>query len=309
MNNTIKEVYQNYLEYSKLKNKLTTVQHEYYKFINYVIPFFGNKKIGDITKNDFISFQASLLNLDYSNSFYSDMNSLCKKFWTYLNLIYDVENLSARVGNIQNKNTRVVKEKQTWTKKEFKKFINKVNEPIYHALFDTLFYTGIRKGEALALKISDLKCNYISISGTLTKECFNGKRIITSPKSRTSIRNVPIDLILSKELKRLIEYYKKNYPGYNEDFFLFGGNKPISTTTLERKKNEYCKLAEVKQIRIHDLRHSHATILYNKNVKVKTIQERLGHADISTTLNTYVHTNIKEQKRLIKKINLLRMFH
>ena len=55
MNNTIKEVYQNYLESSKLKNKLTTVQHEYYKFINYVIPFFGNKKIGDITKNDFIS--------------------------------------------------------------------------------------------------------------------------------------------------------------------------------------------------------------------------------------------------------------
>lgn len=105
------------------------------------------------------------------------------------------------------------------------------------------------------------------------------------------------------------EYYKKNYPNYNEDFFLFGGNKPISTTTLERKKNEYCKLAGVKQIRIHDLRHSHATILYNKKVKVKTIQERLGHADISTTLNTYVHTDIKEQKRLIKKINLLRMFH
>lgn len=307
MNNTIEEIYQSYLDYSKLKNKLTTVQHEYYKFVNYIVPYFGDMKIIDITKSDFISFQVSLAKYNYSNSFYNDINSLCRKFWAYLNLMYDVDNIPAQVGNIINVNTNTTKEKQTWTKNEFKRFINKVDNPIYHALFSTLFYTGVRKGEALALKIDNFKNNYISIKGTITKEYFNGQRIITSPKSKKSIRDVQIDLILSMELKKLIKYYKKNYPGYSKDFFLFGGDKPIAPTTLERKKNEYCKLANVKQIRIHDFRHSHATILYHKNVKVKTIQERLGHADISTTLNTYVHTDKREQKRLIKTINLLHL--
>lgn len=264
-------------------------------------------KVIDITKSDFISFQVSLAKYNYSNSFYNDINSLCRKFWTYLNLMYDVDNIPSQVGNIINVNKNTTKEKQTWTKNEFKRFINKVDNPIYHALFSTLFYTGVRKGEALALKIDNFKNNYISIKGTITKEYFNGQRIITSPKSKKSIRDVQIDLILSMELKKLIKYYKKNYPGYSKDFFLFSGDKPIAPTTLERKKNEYCKLANVKQIRIHDFRHSHATILYHKNVKVKTIQERLGHADISTTLNTYVHTDKREQKRLIKIINLLHL--
>ena len=60
-----------------------------------------------------------------------------------------------------------------------------------------------------------------------------------------------------------------------------------------------------KQIRIHDFRHSHATLLYNNDVKVKMIQERLGHSDINVTLNTYVHTDKEQEKRLIKKINLI----
>ena len=87
---------------------------------------------------------------------------------------------------------------------------------------------------------------------------------------------------------------------------MFGGDKPIATTTLERKKNKYCKLAKVKQIRIHDFRHSHATILYKKNVQIKLIQQRLGHNNINTTLNTYVHTDEMQEKRLINVINLLR---
>ena len=109
------------------------------------------------------------------------------------------------------------------------------------------------------------------------------------------------------ELKKLIKYYSKNFSNFNSDFFLFGGNKPISCTTLERKKNKYCKLANVKQIRIHDFRHSHATMLYRKKIDFKSIQTRLGHANISTTLDTYVHTNDKEEKRLINKINLTRI--
>ena len=170
-----------------------------------------------------------------------------------------------------------------------------------------MFFTGIRKGEALALKISDFDGKYIFINHTITKNRFNGKRLLLKPKSKKSIRKIKLDLFSQIELKQLIKYYSKNFDNFNDNFFLFGGNKPIATTTLDRKKNRYCKLAKVKQIRIHDFRHSHATILYKKNIDIKTIKERLGHADISTTLDTYVHINEEEEKRLIKMINLLRI--
>ena len=73
------------------------------------------------------------------------------------------------------------------------------------------------------------------------------------------------------------------------------------------KKDYYYKLANVKQIRIHDFRHSHATLLYEKNIKVKTIQERLGHAKIETTIDTYIHNNEKQEKRVLRTLNLIRL--
>ena len=102
--------------------------------------------------------------------------------------------------------------------------------------------------------------------------------------------------------------YKLNYRNkQNDNFYIFGGIKPLATTTIDRYKTKYELLSGVKHIRIHDLRHSHATLLYNHNIDIKLIQERLGHADISTTLNIYVHTDYKKERRLIRLINLLRM--
>ena len=89
---------------------------------------------------------------------------------------------------------------------------------------------------------------------------------------------------------------------FNDNFYIFGGTNPLAPTTIERKKNKYCKIAGVKQIRIHDFRHSHASMLYSGNVNIKYIQERLGHADISTTLNTYVHLNKEYEKKVIRAL-------
>lgn len=300
----INEAYQEYLHYLSLKFKITTVKFIDYKFKNYILPYFKNKQIDKITLQEYVKFLKEINNLNYSNTFTSQIHSIMRGFFNYLKIKYSIKNIPEIIGEIKNtkfENKAILK---TWTKQDFKKFIKHSDNKIYHALFNALFYTGIRKGEALALKINDLQNSYLTINKTITKELFNGKRLILPPKSKTSIRKIKIDPFLNYELKKLIKYYKKNYDDFNNDFFLFGGNKPISTTTLDRKKNEYCQKANIQQIRIHDFRHSHATILYEKNIKIKAIQQRLGHADISTTLNTYVHLNKKEEKRLIKAINL-----
>lgn len=305
---TIEELYPNFIQYLKLKNKVTTIDLVNSKFKNYILPYFKDFKPTEITEEIYIKFQISLLELNRSESFYVQVQAIMNNFFDYLKINHNLEHIPKKVGFIRNKQEYLSNQKKDiWTKKEFKKFIKKVDNPVYHALFNIMFFTGIRKGEALALKISDFDGKYIFINHTITKNRFNGKRLLLKPKSKKSIRKIKLDLFSQIELKQLIKYYSKNFDNFNDNFFLFGGNKPIATTTLDRKKNRYCKLAKVKQIRIHDFRHSHATILYKKNIDIKIIKERLGHADISTTLDTYVHINEEEEKRLIKMINLLRI--
>lgn len=304
MNKTIEEIYSDYLIYLSLKNKPTTILTINRKFKNYIIPYFKNIKIKDIKESDYITFQYELSKLNYSKNFYDQIYSCCKNLFDYLVMNYQVKNIPLIVGKINcGKVTESVR--AVWNNNEFNKFISVVKDPIYHAFFQILFYGGLRKGEAFALKISDYSDNYIVVNKTLTKEHINGKRLALPPKTKKSIRKIRIDKTLNAEIKSLIKYYKQNYKNFNSDFYLFGGDKPIAPTTLDRKKNHYCKIAGVKQIRIHDFRHSHATLLYNHGIDIKLIQERLGHSDISITLNTYVHTNEKQEKKLIKYINFL----
>lgn len=303
------EIYEDYIKYLALKIKPTTLNGVKYKFNNYILPTFGKYTPNEITKEMYINFQSNLRSLNYSDRFSKEIHSMCRNLYKYFKLFYDIEDVTAGVDLVSYNHVYTSNQKKgTYTKKEFKTFIKHVDDPIYHALFTVLFFCGLRKGEALALKISDFKDNTLTINKTITKEVFNGKRLILTPKTKKSNRIIELDLFTSLELKRLIKYYSNNFENYNTNFFLFGGNKPISCTSLERKKNMWCKKAHVKQIRIHDFRHSHATMLYNSKVKAKVIQERLGHASISTTLETYVHGNKSQEKKLINKINLSRLF-
>lgn len=303
---TINDIYEEYINYISLKNKITTITSVKRKFKNYILPFFGDMRINNISKKDYANFQLYIKKLNFSNSFYRELNAVCRGLFNYLNFNYGIEDITKGNIKLAHNSNEIEFKSTTWGKKEFNKFIKKCDDKIYHTLFTVLFYTGIRKGEALALKISDFKDKNLIISKTLTKEFYNGKRQAIPTKSGKT-RIISLDFFTTLEIKNLINYYRKNYDNFNENFYLFGADKPIATTTLDRKKNFYCNKAGVKQIRIHDFRHSHATMLYNKKIKLKLIQERLGHSDISTTMNIYVHTNKEEQKRLIKKINLTRL--
>ena len=93
---------------------------------------------------------------------------------------------------------------------------------------------------------------------------------------------------------------------FNDDWFIFGGLNPLSPSTIGRKKDKYCKLAEVKKIRIHDFRHSHASLLLSMNVPITVISERLGHSDINMTLNTYSHMIPKDEDKAVDILNQIK---
>ena len=305
---SINKAFENYIAYISNRLKPTTVLGRKQKIKKHVLPIFNNKNIYEIDDDDFIKWQNYIKDLGYSNGFNDQIFSMTKGFFDYLVKFYNIENFAMKFGKVHNFNFEEKKELNVWSLKEFKKFIKVVDNTIYHALFSFLFFTGVRKGEALALKFNDLKGKYVTINKTLTKELFNGKRIELSTKTKQSTRKIRIDWKLRSELNFLRKYYTKIYGYFDENFYIFGGNRPISTTALERKKNNYCHLAGVKKIRIHDFRHSHATILYHKKIKIKYIQLRLGHSDIATTLNTYIHIDNNYEKKVYNTLNFLRLF-
>lgn len=213
------------------------------------------------------------------------------------------ENIASKVGNFKN-HKAIAPNVNFWTFEEYQKFIEKVDNYMYQVLFDTLYYTGLRLGECLALSWKDLTDNYIVVNITISKEKINGVRLITSPKTKSSIRKVMIDPDLKQKLLNYKKYCSKTIH-FEDNWFIFGGINPLSPTTIERKKNKYCEEADIKKIRIHDLRHSHASLLISNGVPITVVQNRLGHSDSSMTLKIYSHMFPSDEDKAIKVINTI----
>lgn len=105
-----------------------------------------------------------------------------------------------------------------------------------------------------------------------------------------------------QELKKLYQ----SCVGFEDNWYLFGGIHPLAPTTIGRKKDKYCALANVKKIRIHDFRHSHASLLLSKNVPIIFISKRLGHSDINMTLGTDSHMIPNDEDKAIDILNHLK---
>jgi phage integrase len=154
-----------------------------------------------------------------------------------------------------------------------------------------MFYTGLRPGEDIEIKTSDLKGNYINVTKTISS---HKKREISTPKTFSSMRKVKISRFLVKDLKKIIKNYKKGAG----DLFLFGGVKPLSPTSIKRRKISTCKKANLRTITLHQFRHSHATMLLTEGIIINEVSRRLGHSRVSTTLDVYTHTSLEQKKSL-----------
>lgn len=307
----LNEAIVNYLEYVKLKDKPQSYNKIRSRINLYIVPYFDlNKEIDKITTKDYLDYQTKINNLNISYKYKKIIHYTNVALLNYCIKYHNLnKNVASIVGNF--KNNEIKKQIKLWNNKEFKKFIKKIDKKdyIYKILFKFMFYTGCRLGECLALNWNDIQKNQISINKTITKEYIKGARQIGSPKTLSSTRIIYIDMFLKYDLYKLKKYYiKQNDNNFDYNNFIFGYNKPLAPTTIERKKNNYCKKANVKQIRLHDFRHSHSTILLSKGISIKMVSERLGHSDVSMTLNTYTHILDKDKKRVLKTLSLLRIF-
>lgn len=203
-----------------------------------------------------------------------------------------------------------------YTPEEFKKYIEiarkqalekqKKEKNLYewnfYVFFNIAYYTGLRKGEIHALCWNDINGNYLSVKHSITQKLKNRTDVETPPKNKSSIRTLQIPLPLVKILK---EHKKRQMqlPNFSEDNRVLGDGKCLRDTTIQKRNMLYSSLVKVKTIRIHDFRHSHASLLANMGINIQEVARRLGHSNVEMTWNTYSHLYPKEAEKAIAILN------
>ena len=197
-----------------------------------------------------------------------------------------------------------------WTVKEFKHFLTLFNDDEYNIklLFTVLFFTGLRLGEALALTWQDI--DFSSNTIHITKSVYVNKGIshISATKTKAGTRRIIINKKLSQELQYWQQQQKHLLEQFSSDSMSLQvfQSSPITITKNSIEK-QYKKILErdatLKKIRIHDFRHSHASLLINQGEDYLVVKERLGHASITTTIDTYSHLYPSKQKDLADKLD------
>ena len=204
-----------------------------------------------------------------------------------------------------------------YTADEFKRYISTIkklaaekqlkyqdaSEWDYYVFFNITFYTGLRKGEIHALKWSDINGKILSVNRSITQKLSGGDRE-TAPKNKSSIRKLQIPLPLMKVLNEHC-IRQEQLKNFTEEYRICGGEHCLRDSTLQKRNEQYAALSGLNKIRIHDFRHSHASVLINEGINIMEIARRLGHARIEETWNTYSHLYPQEEEKAIEVLNMI----
>ena len=185
-----------------------------------------------------------------------------------------------------------------WTKDEYLKFIDAMmDKPLSFYAFEMLYWCGIREGELLALTPEDFDFDNRTVTISKTFQHTGGKDIVTPPKTEKSNRTITMPLFLADEIQ---EYLKMQYDiGLDDRLF------PITKSYLYREMQRGCKDTGVKRIRIHDLRHSHISLLIDQGFSAVAIADRVVHESIDITYND-AHLFLSKQAEMADKLDMER---
>lgn len=275
---TFQALYELYLEDISARLKESTVAMNKKYIVRRVLPYFKDKPINQITPSDVRKWQNMLIADSLKPT---TLRTINKQLNTMLNFAVKyyglVKNPCSAAGSIGKSHADRV---EFWTHDEFRLFIASVENPMYSLLFSILYYAGLRCGEALALTPTDIDLEKGVISVTKTYYRTQKQDVITSPKTPNSVRNVPIPEFLRRQTR---EYMEKIY-GLGPSDRLFS----LVNNTIRHPLDRACKRSGVKRIRVHDLRHSHVSLLIELGFPALLIAERIGDT-VDMVNNIYGH--------------------
>ena len=287
---SFEEAYKKYLIYASKRHKKQSFETLTQNFNKHVLPYFIEKNVQDLTIQDVIFWQDSIIDMNYSNNYNKNLYCSFNSFLDFcvLNSYINVNYLKI-VGSFKKKFEH--KEYNIYNYFEFKSFRKGLKNIIYRYFFDFLFFYGARSGEAMALRFSNLNENILYIGSSMQRR---GKREIDSPKTVNSERILYLKPIMRFKFFILKCYYIKKYSNSVYDYFIFGGMKPLSPTSIKRYKHKACVIRNIKEITTHEFRHSFATRMINLHMPVYKVSKMLGHSSIAITMDIYVHNKKRE---------------
>lgn len=308
---TFRDVYNEYFpQYKNTVKESTWVKTEQ-MYKNHVLPIFGDKILSKITPQQC----QSAINKWYNAKFtkYKDFFRLISSVFQYairLDLVHD--DPTKRVIIPKNKHVKDMT-LNYFTVDELRTFFNYLdsdNYPKRATFFRVLAFTGMRKGEALALtwKDIDFKNNQISINKTIARGA-DAKLIIQTPKTRSSERVVNLDDKTMATLKQWRSTQAKELLmlGFNvlknKDQLVFSNtnNEFIQPVKPQNWLYKIIDKYDLKRITVHGFRHTYATLAFEAGASIKEVQEQLGHSDFQTTMNIYTAVTDKQKLETTEK--------
>lgn len=267
-----------------------------------LLPYFGKRKINEITTKDVIAWQNELLTYrdekrkPYSQTYLKTLHNQLSAIFNHAVRFYDLHsNPAAKAGNMGTEERR---EMLFWTKEEYLKFAEAVmDKPMLYYAFEVLYWCGIREGELLALTRDDFDLKARTLRINKSYQRLRGQDVITTPKTKKSNRIIQMPDFLCDEMQ---DYFKQIY-GLQDDSRVF----PLSRHVLKGGMTYGCKQSGVKEIRIHDLRHGHVSLLIDMGYSAVAIGNRVGHESVEITYR-YAHLFPTVQREMADKLNVER---
>ena len=267
-----------------------------------ILPYFGERKIAEIEPKDVIAWQNELLAYKgdngevYSPTYLKTIHAQLSAIFNHAVRFYHLtSNPAQRAGTMGSEEHR---EMLFWTKEEYLRFADAMmDKPVSYYAFEMLYWTGIRCGELLALTPADFDFEHHTVTVSKSYQRLKGKDLITSPKTAKSNRTIKLPQFLCEEMQ---EYIRMLYEiGADERLF------QVTKSYLHHEMDRGAKAAGVKRIRIHDLRHSHISLLIEMGFSALAIADRVGHESIDITYR-YAHLFPNKQAEMADRLDLER---
>ena len=265
-----------YLADCKVRLKPTTYPGKENMFRKHIIPYFGEMKLNKITATTVRQWQTVMLSdpAHYKKTYLKSINNQLSALFNYACKYYGLP------------------------LDEFKVFEESISDKIISkTIFNLLYWSGMRSGEMMALTLEDFDFEEQAVEINKNYARLDREDLILEPKTPKSNRRIS----LPTHVCDLVQDYASRLVDYEEGDRLFDVTKSFLYHEMERG----CQLSGAKKIRVHDLRHSHASLLIELGVSVLYISERLGHENIETTLEIYAHLYPHKNVQIMEQLNAL----
>lgn len=256
----------------------------------------------DIQARDVLSWQNELLRhrdkngKPYSETYLKNLHNQLSCIFNHAVRYYDLGvNPAAKAGSIGVKNA---KEMNFWTKDEYMQFSEvMMDKPVSFYAFEMLYWCGIRLGELLALTPEDFDFQNRKLRINKSYQRIKGQDVITEPKTKKSNRTIEMPDFLCEEMQ---DYLRMLYDQKSDERIF-----TISKSYLHHEMDRGVKETGLKRIRIHDLRHSHVSLLIELGFSAVAIADRVGHESIEITYR-YAHLFPSKQAEMANKLSELK---